>query len=55
MLAAPLTKMTEQSQDFVSGTNQEAAWQDLKRRLVTAPVLAYPDLKMPVELALRQC
>ena len=27
--------------------DQEAAWQDLKKRLVTMPLLAYPDPQKP--------
>ena len=40
-------KMTEKGQDFVWGQDQDAAWRELKKRLVTAPVLAYPDPKKP--------
>ena len=50
-LAKPLTKMMEQNQDFIWGPDQEAAWQDLQKRLVTAHVLAYPGPKMPMKLA----
>ena len=47
MLAKPLNKLTEKGREFVWGLEQETAWQGLKRRLVTAPVLAYPDPKKP--------
>ena len=42
-IAKPLTQLTEKERDFVWGTAQEEAWLDLKRRLVNAPILAYPD------------
>ena len=46
-LAKPLTKLTEKNQDFIWGPDQEAAWQGLKGKLISAPVLAYPDPKKP--------
>ena len=42
-IAKPLTKLTEKDQPFTWGSEQENAWLDLKQRLTTAPVLAYPD------------
>ena len=44
-LAKPLTKLTEKGKEFVWGEDQAAAWGELKRRLVSAPILAYPDPK----------
>ena len=42
-VAKPLTKLTEKGQEFRWGPEQEEAWNDLKSRLVSAPILAYPD------------
>ena len=41
--AKPLTKLTEKNQGFKWGTEQEEAWAVLKQKLLTAPILAYPD------------
>ena len=49
-LAKPLSKQTEKSQEFVWGLGQDATWQNLKRKLITASALAYPDLKKPYVL-----
>lgn len=42
-LAKPLIKMTEKTSTFEWRQPQEEAWQKLKEKLMTAPVLAYPD------------
>ena len=42
-IAKPLTKLTEKDQGFRWGEEQEAAWATLKQKLLTSPVLAYPD------------
>ena len=42
-IAKPLTKLTEKDQPFTWGSEQENAWLDLKQRLMSAPILAYPD------------
>ena len=42
-VAKPLTKLTEKDQPFTWGSEQEQAWLDLKQRLMSAPILAYPD------------
>ena len=41
-IAKPLTKLTEKGQPFAWGEEQEKAWLQLKEKLLTAPVLAYP-------------
>jgi len=42
-IAKPLTKLTEKNVGFMWGTDQEEAWLELKQKLLTAPILAYPD------------
>ena len=44
-LAKPLTKLTEKGKEFVWGKDQATAWEELKKKLVSAPILAYPDPK----------
>ncbi|CAJ2634448.1 unnamed protein product [Trifolium pratense] len=44
-LALPLTKLTRKDQAFVWDGNCEESFQELKRRLTTAPVLILPDAK----------
>ncbi|CAJ2651824.1 unnamed protein product [Trifolium pratense] len=44
-LALPLTKLTRKDQAFVWDGNCEKSFQELKRRLTTAPVLILPDTK----------
>jgi hypothetical protein len=42
-IAHPLTELTKNDVDYVWGTEQENAFQKLKLRLTTAPILAHPD------------
>lgn len=42
--AKPLTKLTEKEQEFVWTKECETAFQALKEKLITAPILAYPQL-----------
>ena len=42
-IAKPLTRLTEKNQGFNWGDEQEEAWAVLKQKLLTAPILAYPD------------
>ena len=42
-IARPLHRLTEKGQPFTWTDDCEAAFQDLKKRLVEAPILAYPD------------
>ena len=41
-LAIPLTRLTKKNEKFQWSDECEASFQELKRRLVTAPVLALP-------------
>ena len=49
-VAAPLTDLTKESQSFVWGAEQAAAFAELKRRLSTSPVVLSPDLSLPFTL-----
>ena len=40
-IAAPLTRLTKKDVDFSWGSEEEAAFQDLKKRILTAPVLGH--------------
>ncbi|MCI39693.1 retrotransposon protein, partial [Trifolium medium] len=42
-LAMPLTQLTRKNQPFVWDKNCKGSFQELKRRLTTAPVLVLPD------------
>ncbi|KAL8108994.1 hypothetical protein AgCh_025188 [Apium graveolens] len=42
-IASPLTKLTRKNEKFVWTEKCEESFQELKRRLVTAPLLALPD------------
>jgi RNase H-like domain found in reverse transcriptase len=44
-LAAPLTRMTRKIEKLVWTDKCEESFPELKRRLITAPVLALPDEK----------
>ncbi|MCI42550.1 retrotransposon protein, partial [Trifolium medium] len=46
-LAMPLTQLTRKNQAFVWDKHCEESFQELKRRLMTAPVLTLPDAKEP--------
>ncbi|MCI81376.1 retrotransposon protein, partial [Trifolium medium] len=45
--AMPLTQLTRKNQAFVWDKNCVDSFQELKRRLTTAPVLTLPDAKEP--------
>ncbi|MCI17029.1 RNA-directed DNA polymerase (Reverse transcriptase), partial [Trifolium medium] len=49
-LAMPLTQLTRKNQPFVWNKDCEESFQELKRRLTTAPVLILPDAKEPFEV-----
>ncbi|MCH83701.1 retrotransposon protein [Trifolium medium] len=49
-LAMPLTQLTRKNQLFVWDKKCEESFQELKRRLTTAPVLVLPDAKEPFEV-----
>ena len=42
-IATPLTKLTRKNKKFIWNDKCEESFQELKKRLVTAPVLALPD------------
>ena len=46
-LAKPLTTLTRKDQQFTWGPTQKEAFESLKERLCSAPVLAFPDFKLP--------
>ena len=46
-IARPLTQLTKKGQEFSWGTRQQEAFEGLKEKLCTAPVLAYPNFKLP--------
>ena len=45
-IAKPLTRLTEKGAPFLWGTEQEESWAQLKQKLLTAPILAYPDPRL---------
>ena len=45
-IAAPLSILTEKV-DFVWGEQEKLAFETLKDKLVTAPILQYPDFSKP--------
>jgi hypothetical protein len=51
-LAKPLTVLTRKNHQFSWGPCQQEAFQGLKDRLCTTPVLAFPDYKLPFILTI---
>ena len=49
-LAAPLTRLLRKDEKFVWGNEQQKAFEDLKHRLVTAPVLRKPNFERSFEV-----
>ena len=43
-IAAPLSELTKKQKDFVWGDKQQAAFEELKERLLNPPILRYPDM-----------
>ena len=46
-VANPLTSLTSKNQPFVWGPSQQEAFEGMKDRLCTNPVLAYPNFNLP--------
>ena len=46
-IAKPLTLLTRKDQKFTWGPSQQEAFEELKNRLCTTPVLAYPNFEFP--------
>ena len=46
-IAKPLTMLTRKDQNFSWGPLQQQAFDSMKKKLCTAPVLAYPNFKLP--------
>lgn len=42
-IALPLTRLTKKSMNFVWGPEQQLAFDELRKRLCEAPILALPD------------
>ena len=42
-LAQPLIKLTDKNQEFLWAENQQKAWEELKKRLISSITLSYPD------------
>jgi hypothetical protein len=45
--AKPLTILTRKNQNFIWGPSQQEAFENLKNRLSTTPLLAYPNCDLP--------
>jgi len=46
-IAKPLTSLTRKNQGFVWGPSQQEAFERMKDKLCTTPVLAYPNFDLP--------
>jgi len=46
-IAKPLTALTRKDRQFTWGPQQQQAFQSMKDRLCTTPVLAYPNFELP--------
>ena len=49
-VARPLNRLTRQNQPFIFDTRCEQAFKELKRRLVSAPLLCHFDSSLPIRL-----
>ena len=48
--AKPLSKLTRNIQEFIWSPTQQDAFESMKNKLCTTPVLVYPDFKSPFKL-----
>ena len=46
-IAKSLTTLTRKDQEFIWGPSQQEAFESLKSRFCSTPVLAYPNCKLP--------
>lgn len=46
-ISAPLTNLTKKDVQFIWGPEQETSFEELKRKMITAPVLKIPDFDRP--------
>jgi hypothetical protein len=46
-MAKPLTELTRKDREFTWGPSQQKAFEELKVRLCTTPVMAYPNFELP--------
>ena len=46
-VAKPLTELTKKDRQFIWGQSQQTAFEIIKDKLCTAPVLAYPNFDLP--------
>ena len=46
-IAEPLTRMTRKDQPFVWNREQDESFKELKSRLISAPILAFPNFDLP--------
>lgn len=49
-IASPLNKLTSKKEKFVWSPQCQQAFETLKEKLVSAPILAYPDFNLPFHL-----
>src|SRR5438445_8406189 len=49
-VSKPLTSLTKKDSPFIWGVEQQLAFNTLKAKFMTAPVLAFPDHTLPMRL-----
>ena len=54
-IAAPLNDLTKKGVEFVWDAAQDAAFDELKRRLISAPLLVLPDFHKQFEIGRASC
>jgi hypothetical protein len=48
--SAPMNKLTQKNQPYIWGNEQQKSFEKIKQKLITSPVLIYPDLEKPFRL-----